>query len=762
MRGKSAMSNKKIPNLKLIQRHTMALTVSSLLAVTAQAESNLVLEEVVVTAQKRAGSLQDVPIAVSAMSGEKIGDAGIQKIEDLSAYIPNFSMTESAIGNVVFIRGIGSGINQGFEQSVGMFIDGIYAGRSQQFRGPFLDMERVEVLKGPQGTLFGKNTIAGAVNIATAKPTDEFESSVSALYEPEHGEKETVLMLSGPLTDNLSGRLAVKIATFDGYLENVITGDDEAEREENVIRGTLRWTPTDNLEVVTKLENGNYDVNGRTTQITSTDGVFAGINLGDAINTLWGTVEDGELNDMKASLAFQDEQTNTDYDNFTITVNYDIGNHTLTSITGYSAYDYFEYTDADFSALRVLDTSFDQEFDQFSQELRLVSPSGENFDYIAGLYYQQSELDNLGLTPVNLAEVGLAAPAFNRNRTFQQESDTWAVFAQGTWNIGEALRVTAGLRYASEQKDVMQSVYAGDFLSADANPALAPVMGGVIGDVEHVYDESRSENSLTPMVNMQYDINYNIMLYVSATKGFKGGGFNEAEGSGDLSRFEFEEEEATAFELGSKMSLLGGAAELNAALFYTEYENRQVSSFEGVNFVVGNAAQSTSRGLELDGRWRASERVTLTAAMAYLDSTFDEFEGAAVTAAQKALGQTTQDLSGKVTEFAPEWSANISAEYRSPVGESLELVLQVDANYSDDYYYAQDLDEAEHQDAFTKWNARIQLGDYDGRWNAALIGKNLTDEDVTSHGNDIPLFNGAHYAFMERTRSIALQGTLRF
>lgn len=749
-------------------RNTLAVAISGLFAVSGNA-AGLVLEEVMVTAQKRVESLQDVPVSVSALSGEKISDAGIQRIEDLSAYIPNFTMTESAVGNVAFIRGIGSGINQGFEQSVGMFVDGIYAGRSQQFRAPFLDVALVEVLKGPQGTLFGKNTIAGAVNITTAKPTDEFEASISALYEPEHGEQELSLVVSGPLSDTVSGRLAVKKATFDGYLKNTISGKDEANRDEEIIRATLRWTPADDLEVLAKFETGSFDVEGRTIQVSSADGVFAGKNLGDEITAMFGDKEDGMINDTKASRGFDPEVTNTEYDNVTITVNYDMGEHTLTSITGYSSYDFFENGDVDFTALALLDNSFDQQFDQFSQELRITSPQGETFEYIAGLYYQQTELDNLTQTPTLLAEVGIGAPGFNRNRTFAQETDTWAAFFQSTWSISDTLRLTTGLRYSSESKEAQQALYNADFRTNTVNPALDGVSSSILGSVVHDYDEDRSEDNLTPAVNLQYDFSPDIMVYASATKGFKGGGYNEAESSGIVERFEYDEEEATAFELGSKMSLLDGAAELNTAIFYTEYKDRQVSAFEGVSFVVGNAAQSTTKGIEMDGRWQATEQLLLRASMAYLDSTFDDFQGASCTADQTlaALAATgsaacTQDLSGEVTEFAPEWSGNISAEYLVPISAEMDLTFQVDGNYSDSYFFAQDLDENESQDAYTKWNARIQLSSTDDRWAVAIVGKNLTDEDVVSHGNDIPLFRGAHFAFLERSRSIALQGTLRF
>ena len=181
-----------------------------------------VLEEIIVTSQKRAESLQDVSVSVTALSGEKLADGAIARLEEVTAFVPNFTMSETGIGTNIYIRGIGSGINQGFEQSVGMYFDGIYYGRAQLARSPIFDLERLEVLKGPQVTLFGNNSIGGAVSINSAKPTDYFQGSVKLLYSPEHGEDELNFVLSGPITDNLNSRLAIRKYDMDGYMLSLI------------------------------------------------------------------------------------------------------------------------------------------------------------------------------------------------------------------------------------------------------------------------------------------------------------------------------------------------------------------------------------------------------------------------------------------------------------------------------------------------------------------------------------------------------------
>jgi outer membrane receptor protein involved in Fe transport len=229
---------------------------------------NAMLEEVVVTAQKRTESLQDVPISVSAVSGDKMVEMNITNLESLTTYVPNFSMNQSGISNNITIRGVSSGINPGFEQSTGMYVDNIYYGRGQLSRAPMFDLERVEVLRGPQPILFGKNSIAGAVSMMTARPTQEFEGSITALYESEEARQDYRLVLSGPITDTLSGRLSVLYREMDGNYTNTFTGGDEKEEEEQVFRGSLLWQPTDELSVRVKYESNTSTTTAATWRST--------------------------------------------------------------------------------------------------------------------------------------------------------------------------------------------------------------------------------------------------------------------------------------------------------------------------------------------------------------------------------------------------------------------------------------------------------------------------------------------------------------
>ncbi|NNM01317.1 MAG: TonB-dependent receptor plug domain-containing protein, partial [Gammaproteobacteria bacterium] len=347
----------------------------------AQDGDELVLEEVIVTAQQRVESLQDVPVSVNAVAGEKISEAGIEKIEDIALYVPNLSMSETGIGTNLYLRGIGSGINNGFEQSVGMYVDGIYYGRPQLTRVPFLDLERVEVLRGPQMILFGKNSIAGAISMITAKPTDEFEASVSGLYEVNFNEREITAIVSGPLVEGLRGRVAIQKRDIDGYIDNITLGRDEPQRDELFVRGTLAWDVTPDLDVSLKIEYGEFDVTGRQVEITADQpilpiadyfvpptlaAIFPGQSYAQVLNSLGADASVLNTTQDFDRSASGPEFSNNVIKNVTLTGNWALGEHTLTSITGYLNYEFVEECDCDFTGANIFTVPAQENFEQFS------------------------------------------------------------------------------------------------------------------------------------------------------------------------------------------------------------------------------------------------------------------------------------------------------------------------------------------------------------------------------------------------------------
>ncbi len=780
----------------------LALALVPATGLAASDEPRAKLEEVIVTAQKQKQSLQDVPIAVAAVDGAKIRDAGIKRIEELAAYIPNFKMTATAQGNAIYIRGVGAGDNRGFEQSVGMFIDGIYAGRGQQFQTPFLDIALVEVLKGPQGTLFGKNTISGAVNITTNRPSEEFNGELGYQNNPELGATEVTAILNTPIGEYFSARVAYKRLEEDGYLENFVTDQEETPKADESIRLALRWDASEKLEANLKVEKSDFGVRGSTFQVTDKTGTFnlyqsniilpidlpislpiplLSFNLEDEIDPR----EDGKFDRRKSDrqFAWQPAMAQNNSEAAVFTLDYELSDTvTITSITGYSQFDFHFNLDADFSDLEFIGTQNGEEFKQLSQEFRITGSAGEKIDYIAGVYLHTQDLKSTLWLNLDFAALGIpsAIPLPGQSISlpsqlatyteFTQTADSAAVFGQATWNITESLSATLGLRWGQDEKRADKFLDVAEFRTKErtVNPLHAIIAGSLNNSENHNIASSRKVDNVSPALNIQWYATQDTMTYFRYAKGFKDGGFNASDTTASLEAFSFEDEEADTFELGLKSSLLDGAATFNAALFYTEFMNRQVSNFTLTGFVVGNAAESITQGVETDFRLALSQNLTVGASMAFLDSYFTSFVDGPCTAMQTdaafAAGNSscTQDLSGAGGDYAPEITASLTAQYLQPIGDAMELGIQLDLNYSDEYYYAQDRDDADMQEAYYKINGRISLSHLGQGWELGLIAKNLTNELTRSTGSDIPLFVGAHVAATEPPRSVAIEGMVRF
>ena len=730
-------------------RKVLSGAIMALAAFSSSLTQAAMLEEVVVTAQKRAQSLQDVPISVSVTSGEQLENFAIAGMEELSSSIPNVTIAENATQDSITIRGIGSGANHGFEQSVGTFIDGVYFGRGRSSRSPFLDVERVEVLKGPQGVLFGKNTIAGALNITTRKATDEFEGYVEGEYFEGDESYGVTAVVSGPLSDNVSARLVGKYHESDGFVENIAVGGDDQETEETVLRGSLVWAASDRLEISLKAAVSSYDVDGRHMQLVE----------GGPIRPLYESVDPNyeQKLDYKRSVnnpIFGTEFDYTDAENFTATLNYDFDSVRLVSSTAYVGYDYENNIPANFAAnIETAAKRYEEDQSQFSQELRLESSGEGSLEYILGVFYQTEEIDHLQHfdfdTLQGIAD-GFPLPPFVGRSTFDldQDTDSFAAFGQATWNFSDSLRATLGLRYTRDEKDL-------DFSRETSGALPFPT---------YSLKDSRTDSDVTPSVNAQYDLSDDTMIYASFSQGFKSGGFDFESGE------DFEEETVDAWEVGIKSSLAGGSVELNASIFRSEFSDLQVAAWNGTAFVTSNAAEALTQGIEIDGRWQIGDNWMLSGAVGFLDAEYDDFSEAVCTAAQQVShaqdtgmspATCTQDLSGKALQFSPDWAGTVSLEYYNTFDNGFELTAIANADFSDAYYTALDLDPHSKQDSFTKINARIQLA-ADAGWSVALVGKNLTDEKTTTWVNDVPFFRGAFFGSIDPGRSIGVQARYAF
>jgi outer membrane receptor protein involved in Fe transport len=752
------------------------------------ASAQQALEEVIVTAQKRSESLQDVPISITAITGAKMEEAGVFKIEDLQTFTPNLSMTETGISTQIYIRGIGTGNNQGFEQSVGQYIDGIHYGRQQLLRAPFLDLERVEVLRGPQSILFGKNSVAGALNMVTAKPTNEFEGRLTGKYSPDGDITEFTGIVSGGLTDNLFGRLSARKYDEDGWMENTTLGDDEPERDEWAVRGILLWNPTEKLSITFKAEHDEFDVNGRQIEIIQDDPALPGSPIpGATFSQILGIlghpggIEEARQNNKRQR--DEREESSNEIQNYTLTLDYQWGENTLTAITGVVGYEFQEHCDCDFVAAPIFDVYIDEEYDQFSQEIRLVSPGGDTIDWIGGIFYQESELDYwdfLSVPPnsvLGLLSGGALEPLTDTagRRDYNLDSEAWSVFGQATWNISDTLRLTLGARYTEEDKEADREVNIVDIDGSPVSKPLSPVLWTAVFGVEnqqftgHFLDGDRSEEDFNPLVNLQWDVTGDIMLYAAYTEGSKSGGFDAR--SNSTASWEFEGEEAKTYEVGMKSFLADNTLEFNAALYFTEYDDLQIAQFDGtLGFNVGNAAETEVWGVELDGRWAITDNLIASYGLAYLDHEYKDYRNGNCYNRQVPDGDVVDgiqlcDYTGKSGQYTPEWSGFLSLAHTWPITGSLDLNTAFDLSYSDEQNTHVNLDPQWEVDSITTMNLRVGL--YHQRWDVALLFQNFTDEQQYTYVGNTPLSGSTFgtntfYSFMSRPRTTYLQATWYF
>ncbi len=729
------------------------------------------LEEIIVTAQKRAEGLSDVPISISAVSGKQVESYGQTNLEQISSSVPNLKITQTAIANRIAIRGIASGDNKGFEQSVAMFVDGVYYGRDQLSRLPLVDMERVEVLRGPQPTLFGKNAIAGAVNITTRSPTDEFEGSVSGLYEFNHKEFQLTGVLSGPLSEGIEARVVGYHRSMDGYFYNQELDRNEPNVDEYYFRGKLELDRGGPFAAELKLEYADFEMKGQPRDVFGAVGNYNAVFQGPFfVSTDPDFVREDNGYESKNKV-------------FGATLNADleIGEHTLTSVSSLLDYKTREIVDVDFSGISFLDgTNLREDYRQFSQELRLASPGGEAFNYIAGVYYQHAKLDVQDFTLFNPTFLALGPPFSalgdtSNDRDYAQKSDLVSAFAQGELSVTDQLRVTAGARFNHEKKSGSRSLA---IVQGPLSTAPAPVVAAVFRALNieaHSISGKISEDSFNPMVNIQYDATDDLMLYASYAKGTKAGGFDIRSNSLPTSTtvakpgaFEFEDESADNFEAGLKYK--GRNVAFNLSVYRTDYKDLQVNIFDGtLNFNVRNAAEARTQGVEADFRAALAPGLTVSGAVAYLDFKFSNFTDGQCYYLQTPGANGFCDYSGKRNALSPKWSGNLNVDYTTPVTSDMKVAFNVNADFSSSYIAAANLDPRTHQDGYVKLGARLALAEVDDRWEVALIGRNLTNQRILQTGSSMPLATtitgnagNAYNGIVDRPRTIAVQLTGRF
>lgn len=698
-----------------------------------------VLEEVIVTAQKRPENVQDIPLTINVLSGEVLDNFSIRDTNDLAASVPGLTIqhTPQNLAQVA-IRGLGTGSGgESLDQSVGLFIDGIWAGRIREFQASLFDVQRIEVIKGSQTALLGKNTSLGAVSIISNRPTEELGGYIQADYEFEFDSTYLTGAVNIPTAFG-NYRIAVNDVDEAGYVDNQTTGNEVPEREQSTVRVSAGYTVAQNGRLLLSYQYDDLDIKGDTFQPDNdTQGFLAGMDPGTDIGI------DRTKNAYTSFGGSGDSEDQQDSKRAVIHYDHSFGDYQLTSLTGWSEYNNDRLIDSDFLSVDYLTSAFTSDYEQFSQELRLASPTGRKFEYIAGLYYLDSDLDYSNFTdsrfpPPYTFPPGLLIDGANLKQ-YDQDTEVWSLFGQGIVQLAENWRVTLGLRYTDEDKSATWErvrLRSGGPLADPVANLLAPEVPPTPLD--------RGEDNLDGSINIQYDINPDIMGFVSWARGSKSGGFStEVTVPADA---EYDTEEADTSELGVKVNLADGAALLNASLFYTEIDNFQVVSFTGTGFTI-ETIPAQSQGIEIETQWAVSSGLTLGASATYADA--EEEDG------------------GLRLPYAPEWSASANAHYQRP-WTSANLQWRIDAalNYRDKQYMQRG--EASPDDALTLFDLRIALAASNDAWEIAVVGRNLLDEE-TSFGFDFPFFGGliipegeATLGSLNRPRTVALQARYNF
>lgn len=766
-------------------------------------------DDIIVTAQGREQNLQDVPVSVSVVSGDTLRAQGITTLQDMSNRVSNVKITTGTLVNSINVRGVGSGENPGFEQAVATFVDGVYRSRSRSTIAGLFDVERVEVLKGPQTTFFGANAIAGALSITTRKPGNEFEYNASGLYGFSDGEYDLQAGVTLPVNENLSVRLAGRASGMNGWID---LPDDRNGPHDRSYQGrfALHWTPSDSWTTDFRVDYAR----SRTTdfaifQVANCPAPSPFPQTGTCQGLLGGGLTDTKLD-------FKSEATPGSYLNFdwveaALTNTIDTGFGTLKTITAFSDMKtlsraslvpgVFAFSDSPFASpsarwgYDAFTAEGSEKYRFFSQEVRLDTQIGDNIDLMAGVYYHHGHLQSAsGPAGFFFAPFGLIVESafqvdfsdFGANTpitgwpSMEQFEDTFSGFAAVTWRPTDKFRVNLGGRYSIVDKSAHRTVVFGTsvngqrdtFVQFSDEKLWSPVLGRYItrgegfsmivgSSPDDFAITSRSDSQFMPSASVQFDVNSDVMLFASYTHGFKAGGF-----SATSSPSVFGPEKVNSYEAGVKSSLFDRMLTFNVTAFLMDYKGLQETTFnENLASSITNVAAARSQGIEVSTNLHINENISINADLAYLDATYRDFPNAECTKISQyngvcAANGGVQDLSGVRRAYAPEFSGNVGVDLNVPVGD-FDLKFQPNMYFTTNYFMTATADDLFRQPGYQKFDLRVALSPRNGPWEVALIGRNLTNEVTTSYRLGMPGANGSVVALVERARSVGIQFTIK-
>ncbi|HEX5649870.1 MAG TPA: TonB-dependent receptor [Steroidobacteraceae bacterium] len=732
------------------------------------------LEEIVVTAQRREERLQDVGIAVTALGNDMLTDLNITTATDITRAVPSLKINAYSSSQVVFnIRGVSQN-DYGDQQEppVAVYQDDSYASSINVASFPVFDLARVEVLRGPQGTLFGRNATGGAIQFVSNRPTEEPEGYATATVG-SYGQFIVEGAVSGPLTETVQARLAGISNTDDGYMESVVPGvGDRAGNDHYALRGQLAWQPseTTDLNLIVRYMKadketqagiyshapacpndsfqGEFTRRDQSCEFWGTGPGEAGTGYrNDAITPQWG-------GDPWKTAETQRSYVDREITGATLHFDWDIGELRLVSITDYQSAEKFYLEGGDASPVDGVLFYQGSDLEQYSQEFRLSGTSGAH-TWVAGVYGMDVDGDYTGK---------FADPFYGYDPTVEmgQQTTSWAVFAQDEWAFAEAFKLIVGARYWSDEREGSYYGTAPEVpgLSAPVTIVFNTREVSPVGSSISPGDAKRTFDGVTARVQLDWKPSDTVLWYASFNRGSKSGGYTfstgtpyDPDGSLTIPRsflegMPFDEETLDAFELGVK-STLGGYTTLNVAAFRYDYSDYQAfAQFGPVQTVINLDAELT--GLEAELTSRPLDGLTLQLGLSLLDSTVKDVP--------LPDGVTIEDHD---LPQAPEFSGNLLARYEFAAGPGL-LGIQGDAQYSGEFCFTVLCAPVEEEDAYTVANARIDYTGASGRWNVAAFVNNLTEEKYRVYAFDSSLFSGVVAGVYAKPRWYGLSATYRF
>jgi iron complex outermembrane recepter protein len=758
------------------------------------------LQEIVVTAQKREQSLQDVPMAVSALPASLLRDAGVVSIQGVVALVPSLEVVtnDSPIDTAYRIRGVGSDANiPTFEPDVGLFVDGVYMVRSGLGIDELSDIERIEVLKGPQSTLYGKNVTAGVVNVVTKAPSKSFEASLDSTLSTLDGSKDAFTYrvsgsMSGPLSEGVRGRVTGVWYQQGATVENLDPGGGNANSMKRyAVRGLLDVDIAEDTLLRLSFARAEMPKSD-----TTNPGVYYGptsVAIGEQLGPFFGLgscpINDPNARVICASAPYT-TKAHTDIASATLTA--PVGGNTLTSITAWSDYvsDNIEPDVSQVQAPVVSTYDNQQKGASFSQELRLTSPNGKTLEWLAGLYYLHSSLQwgDLGRTPTFV--LGPAAPyipldpslpsdiVIGQNgdvgyQNSQAYSDYGAVFGQATWHLSEQFSLASGLRWQDERKHD----------SVDATSDVAPNPSSAYAGTPYEYLNLVTAVLSSPDANGTYrhnsdnwtysaTANYKPAdggsIYTTYSHGSKAGGANIGYGSAPAQSRPFADETVNSLEAGAKFNLADERVRLAFAAFHTVYDDFQNAGFAGLQFLVNNAEKVTVNGFEADGTLAPARGITINTAVTYLRAKYSTYLGGACyygrtpdSLPDPSGAFTACNLSGSTLPFAPDWRTTLGIQYDHDTRAGA-LYGRADWQWSSDFHTNTNLDPRNIQSAYSLVNLRIGLR-LDGGLDVSLFSNNLFNRTVIAQDGVANLIaDGSYQRYLANPREIGLTVRKRF